>query len=808
MARFFISIFRFLKPRRGETLIILLSLFLLVVLMVPEFVKLTQNRWQLSDISLAFAFSPLLIFATSIGAGLGTFRRMDLLKNLWFVLTGIGLLLFCGFLFYRDNLMFRTNGQEQFATGFAVLDGWLLCVLCFTAAWGLTKAVTRLTSLLSQKYAAARVTRQRVMIGLAIMMFIVLTARNIVAETGVKMNLGVGDSPVFQALAGTVAVLFLAAIPAWAISQIRGWRSFFLSFAYLEVMACLSLLVVPLYISVLFALYGLIFSSVVVAMTSYLGTASDDKSRPYISIWGTTSIIVSLTVAFVTWNFDAYVFATWDSNDRIRFSREVKKLKIHPGVQANVEANWMQGGAWVYADIGFTKSVDPNCLAGLDNSPNQFSFFLTNVNPEIETSYIRNLTKNHGNVSDSHVTLQQIEDLGRSTTNFSVSNCQIEEPVGEGDAAYSLPGVGNYGMRELPPGATGRLLRYLDPKGFVGRINITHQVGLSDDDWIQVLECSREIPISYRGPVSTFAIEQAMKHDVHRFLVLNNLESDQPGYWNIVLDTQISVTGLLPTANGADVFWDTAFVSRGTEWSQRYVQNWDRFSRFNNFEFIDAAKRHHWIFSRNDRNQPTGLLVSFSAMNWLGEIALLADLETLSLDPRWLRSMKNYVDVRIPGSQDISLIGRLSKLKRLDLPLGLWGRDYSFLKNLPELEHLQFDVFANGKPQVNFGFSATNCPNLKTLVLFGRPPKSMAVEISKLPKIESVEIVDVDSTLIKPDQVKQFKSVLGNRVKLTIVPMEEDRVELPENFKAHIERVRKSIRAKYLGNKGILSVSD
>lgn len=128
------------------------------------------------------------------------------------------------------------------------------------------------------------------------------------------------------------------------------------------------------------------------------------------------------------------------------------------------------------------------------------------------------------------------------------------------------------------------------------------------------------------------------------------------------------------------------------------------------------------------------------------------------------------------------------------------------MSQLTELEHLQFDVFANGNKNVDFGFLATSCPNLKSLVLIGQPSKSMAIEISKLPKLESLKVIDVDLSLFSAALIEQLQTVVGPEIAVEVVEYADDQPDVPADFRKHLEAVRESIREKYLGDETGLSV--
>jgi hypothetical protein len=247
--------------------------------------------------------------------------------------------------------------------------------------------------------------------------------------------------------------------------------------------------------------------------------------------------------------------------------------------------------------------------------------------------------------------------------------------------------------------------------------------------------------------------------------------------------------------DGMEKFWDAAFASRGIRWADIVLEQLE--DPCFDVDLQEIAKLHHWIFDEDEHGEPNGALLPFGGVH-IEHVSKWNGLTSLSLDARWILSLRNHDDQGIPVPKDISALGNLTKLKRLDLPSGLWGADFAFLKKLSELEHLQFDVNVDGSKNVSFGFLASDCPNLKSLVLFGKPPKALALEIAKLPKLESVKLIDIDQTLMNEGQRKMIQKTIGKNISLTIVPFEKDRPDVPAEFVEHVKKVREAVREKYL----------
>ena len=102
------SFFGFFKPKRAEFLLILISLLLLAAVILPEFITMSLP-YSLSRERNLWNFSLLLVLGVSIGAGLGTFRWNELIRDLWFAISVVLILFYCGFLLYRENLLDRKS---------------------------------------------------------------------------------------------------------------------------------------------------------------------------------------------------------------------------------------------------------------------------------------------------------------------------------------------------------------------------------------------------------------------------------------------------------------------------------------------------------------------------------------------------------------------------------------------------------------------------------------------------------------------------------------------------------------------------
>ena len=521
-----------------------------------------------------------------------------------------------------------------------------------------------------------------------------------------------------------------------------------------------------------------------------------------------------MVAAVVQWNFNGQALA-FGGADRIELARRLKKVSTGGDVDAAFEVwngRWLsgQGQVFVSADVRLKDDAADDCLTDLADSTNDHQLILANLNPNVKTTHLKGVSKQFVSISNSHVSIQQLSDLLNGASYDILNNITIAESESKG----MLGNLSNIHVHGTRPGETAKLLKAFDKTKFKGRVTI-QQVRVSEellpgnapeeepaveqlnaDDWKQIFECGQFFEISvYRKPS-----KEAMEYAKAKFLgqgVFLSASTNDSEFWDLVCNTQVSQSMSLPSSKEPiEKFFDAVFASHGELWASRvFNELFIGSSDIKNFVFTEDSP---WVFKRNQEGTPTGMLLPGNEV-FINRVSEFVDLEVLSLDVRWLQSLQKIADSRIPLSSDVSPLGNLTKLKRLDMPLGFWGRDYSFLGQLPDLEHLQFDVMADGSKNIVFGFKAANCPSLKSLVLVGKPSKAMAIEIGKLPNLKSLKVLDVNQSLVTPKSISQLQAAIGAGVELTVVVADEERPSVPEEFAKHLEKIRSGIRKKYLG---------
>ena len=170
----------------------------------------------------------------------------------------------------------------------------------------------------------------------------------------------------------------------------------------------------------------------------------------------------------------------------------------------------------------------------------------------------------------------------------------------------------------------------------------------------------------------------------------------------------------------------------------------------------------------------------------------LGQLKSLSFDPQWLSS-------NIPANSQI--INGLSHLKTLVNLEELYFADckiatpsMNFLEPLTKLKHLQIPSIDRTK-QGNAGFDV--CQSLESITFLGAPDKTSIAELSKLPKLKKVTVVDS----LNDGLDSRFEAMLKKSIpsaEIRIVPAGTLFADVPESFQQHVKVKRKEIRDRWL----------
>ncbi len=218
--------------------------------------------------------------------------------------------------------------------------------------------------------------------------------------------------------------------------------------------------------------------------------------------------------------------------------------------------------------------------------------------------------------------------------------------------------------------------------------------------------------------------------------------------------------------------------------------------------FQQAALDFHWIYGfANDQATVEKIFVPWTNPITLQRLKTMAELKVVSLDLDWLPSF----ELRILNYRtNLTSLSKLSNLEELYLPRGVFVSDFSFMKNLNKLQHLQVDPTITAgisfAPNSTQRFQAKYCLSLKSLVLFSVPDIAMQGELLKIKTLEELTIVDMEQELTTAENAKDraaFEQKFQG-VNLRIVPEGEYQPDIPLDLQQHVQRIRADVKKKYL----------
>ena len=118
----------------------------------------------------------------------------------------------------------------------------------------------------------------------------------------------------------------------------------------------------------------------------------------------------------------------------------------------------------------------------------------------------------------------------------------------------------------------------------------------------------------------------------------------------------------------------------------------------------------------------------------------------------------------------------------------------TFLQPLTRLKHLQIPSIDRTK-QGAVGFDV--CQSLQSVTFFGPPDKITISELSKLPKLKKLTVVDSLNDGLGPKFQAMLEKAIPN-VEIKIVPAGTAFVDVPERFTRHLNVKRKEIRERMM----------
>ncbi len=800
----FKSFWRFLWPKASDLPLVSICLLLLAAIAIPELLQLPHGRnsrfEQLTISDLLVRLSPLTVFAIAIGATLGVFNRAQLRENRWWFVAILAIFFGVAVLLrWQSLLQFRAPMPSVAIPGLPTV--WLLQVVIFLVAWLGTRLCfiwRGMSHRMARPMEGRQINRTRVLIYFMIVMYLIYLASNLLPKQSgaTEFQLTLDNSWIWLS-AGLVGVFVLSSVPALIAESFKTRIGLLVLAVFFVIVATIAsgifsfeslYFVIPLSLITI----GLLISG------KWYRNLPSNTARPLIgSLWSLGLVGITITIFIAAMRYDLTTLIASGMTD-LQTARIIRQLKTQRGVEARCASTWELRASGIEGEIILHPTAAPNCFASLNGYSDPVNILLTRLSPEIETSYFKNLSKNFVVLTDSVVSLKQIGDLADGTRYFNLDHVRFVESIPNLDRPIFTASSCNIFCSKFQTGESSKLLAKIDGKGFVGTVRFSNCSAFSAEDWHQILWQSQFFPIAIDQSPTPEVIQVVSSDNLSRSLTVNGDALEIGEIFRLAIDSS-STINLSHSTVDYRVFWDILFVSSGSNWnfSQRekiigMAVGLDREA------FLALIKSAYMMFDIGESESPRGLWMPWHGESMIPRISELTELEILSFDPEWLSALRTSTN-SVPKISDLADLGQLTKLKRLEFSDTVCPADLSFLQTMPDLEYLRLDVSFSGVREVDCGFEAKFCPQLKTLVIAGRPTKALALEIAKLANLVSLTVVELEGVnSLTAEQREEFEALLGTRISPIYVLGSEYEPTPPPEFIAHRQRVIEQLREKYL----------
>lgn len=515
------------------------------------------------------------------------------------------------------------------------------------------------------------------------------------------------------------------------------------------------------------------------------------------TLWGYLGLIVLVLSigSFVLIDIKSIFLATGSFSERLELARKIRVLQNVDGAEsiATVSVDYFRGKSnALFVATEFKTDQNNDYMKTLDSTNvAQLVLSFRNVHTNLETEHTRDILK-FTRLSGGTLTTQQLADLANKSYSISIESIEFES---SGSTEPAM-GIISLELNELSAGNTKKALSVFDSKISIGRMVNVMRCELDESDWEAICKFAEDQKVNVYLEQTTNEMIEILGQNSPNQLNINIVNVHENGhietpvisdgyfdkdYWRITLRTMASQDlRSMESFSGKQCYWDTLFGSRG---SHAIPAN-----SLNPFADAPASKYNdfHWCFEVNEQGKPTKLFCPAATEAILADIVQFNELEVLSFEETWLDSRLEATSETL----DFSKLKSMTQLKRLYFSANQIIEDYRFLKSLPELEVLHFQDLQTAFSSVPF--DAKWAPNLKEVVIL-QPTAPTLEEMAKLPKLQSITLIT--NSLI-PADIEFAKQNFGDR--LRIVSPIGFKPEIPKDFLKHLQKVRESLRRKYL----------
>jgi hypothetical protein len=474
-----------------------------------------------------------------------------------------------------------------------------------------------------------------------------------------------------------------------------------------------------------------------------------------------------------------------------QFRNPPSALELFELTMNSAKARWGSGGRIDFGfdsynmvpvwKVKFDDSAAPDLLSSLPSS-GAVAVELNGMTPEFDASFLQD-SSGFVILKDCRLTHTQLEQILASTSGLEVKGSLVI--VDDGHTVD--PGVlSTVSIRDTEPGVA---------RDFFAATNCCSQVTfamfntpMTNEDWTALEDVSQSAQVYLQGGFAPdFKLPKSPKSLVRVMCLYygeeNSLDANLEK--ELFLKTDMNLYFSSINTQTPKTIWKL-WILRGTSGHQSFEYLFDS----SNQSIGEFAKELGMAYEMEE-----DLIRSlyFPAGMPVTQIADLKDLRVLSFDPGWVKPGANLAAFGAMATPlSISHLGSLSSLEELYFGALFVPQDLSILAKLKSLKHLQIPAVVR-KVTGPVGFDA--CSSLESITFFGVPDNQSWREISRLPNLKRLTIIDhdTDETLTPKYAAKVKEKFPG--VEVSVLKLHENEPQIPKAFRDYRDRLRKELRS-------------
>ena len=678
------------------------------------------------------------------------------------------------------------------------IAGWL--VGCFLFSWLLVilfrKVPFWLYSVAQNLFRKTKdrleLTRVKLLIGIAAVLFLVTTTNNILIANGINIfENGDNFDAIEMVISALIGLIFYGVVVVYTSWVFLHGKAYWVKFLILGTLVAVML--IGVFVSRTISQTSMIemgvwaFSSLIFVI-SVVGL-KDVKTSVRPSIWSFLLVAVSgfliASPAFFDFNFLFNPHLNVAMEDRIRAAYESGQLKWQTGGQ-------ISGTPDVYF-CNFNPDGDSaDSFEKLDFNSGNIDLAVFQMYPNVKTECLHSVSKGNIALVKTGVTASQLEDIVAGTT----LACRVQNLDVDSTQSKAVIDVGSMQIVEDRPGKLKALLESI--KEFKNNPTVDVDSKITKEDLPAILKASQSSQIILHGSLpdsdinwSEFSLDK-LTAAVNVYYNTNTYGLS-PNQIQFLLDTNIQILFSPSYVYGSDqnLEWDLAFACAERF---RFAQISTSVSRLaSRFDFDDSDQsifeQNHLVWGKNGQAEITHLFLP-SGEFWQ-DVSKLTSLKSLSYDPKWLNE-----DTAAPprAVKDLGSLQGLTNLEELYLSDNTFlMRSLSFLAKMKSLKHLQIPK-VDRSMKGTIGFDA--CPSLESITFLGKPDVASIAELAKLPNLKKVTISSINNGVLNEANAKSVLNKKLPGVEIVILPFGQHQKTIPMQFLVHKEKAQKEAMAR------------